>query len=119
MALLRIHPGQGAWVALDLNRAGQHNIIVNDGPIESALTEPLSDDRLEGGTRLYGRVWTSGPDVVIRYYQAQPLDAGVPIPICAVARLGEGQMRKKPGPAPGSAVLEFSEARVQIVDAFR
>jgi len=119
MALLRIYPGQAAWIEFDLNKAGQHNITINDGPIESALVEPLGDDRLATGTLLYGRVWTSGPDVVVRYYQAQPVDAGVPIPICAVARLGDGQLKKQPGSAPGIAVLQYSGASVQIVDAFR
>jgi len=118
MANLRLHVGSSAWIDLDLNKKGQDNITVNDGPIESALQEALVPP-LYFGTRLYGRVWTGGPDVVIRYYQAQPLDSGPPIDICAVARLSDGQLRKKPGPAPGSAVLEFSIARLVVVDSFR
>src|SRR5205814_563971 len=119
MAILRLHPGNSSWVDLDQNKIGQHNITVNDGPIESILQEQLGPSVLEGGTRLYGRVWTSGPDVVIRYYEARPLDPGGPLAICAIARLDAGELRKKPGPAPGSAVLEFSIAGVVIVDGFR
>jgi len=118
MRLMRLRPGQSAWIDVDLNKQGQDNITVNDGPIESRLREELGPV-LGAGTLLYGKVWTSGPDVVIRYYQAQPRDAGPPIDICAVARLSEGQMRKKPGPAPGSALLEFGIAAVYTVDNFR
>jgi hypothetical protein len=119
MAILRLHPSDSAWMVIDLNKRGQHDITVNDGPIESALEEPLGISVLETGTRLYGRVWTSGPDVVIRYYEARPLDPGGPIAICAVARLGLGELRKKPGPAPGSATLGTSVAGFVIVDSFR
>lgn len=115
---LRLHPGKAAWIDIDLNKQGQHNITVNDGPIESALQEPMGPI-LDTSTRLYGKVWTSGPEVVIRYYAARPPDPGKPVPICAVARLGDGQLKKTPGPAPGSAVLEFSIARVFVVDEFR
>jgi hypothetical protein len=119
MAILRLHPGDRAWITVDLNKRGQHNFTINEGPIESALDEQMGNSVLEGGTRLYGKVWTSGPDVVIRYYEARPPDPGGPLAICAVARLSDGQLKKKPGPAPGSAILEFSFAGVVIVDAFR
>lgn len=117
MAILRLHPGDAAWIDLDLNQRGEESIIVNDGPVESALQEPIGPV-LEGGTRLYGRIWTGGPNVVIRYYEARPLDPGVPVAICAVARL-DGELHKKPGPAPGSAILPYSIARAYIVDEFR
>lgn len=119
MAILRLHPGIASWIDIDLNKVGQQDITVNDGPIESALQEPLGESVLLGGTRLYGRVWTSGPDVVIRYYEARPLDPGEPLAICAVARLGAGEMKKWPGPKPGSAILQFALARLVVVDAFR
>jgi len=119
MALLRLHPGNSSWVDLDQNKVGMRNITVNDGPIESILQEQLGISVLEAGTRLYGKVWTSGPYVVIRYYEARPEDAGGPIAICAIARLDEGGLKKKPGPAPGSAVLGLSMSAVVIVDAFR
>jgi len=121
MAILRLHPGESAWIDIDLNKLGQTDITVNDGPIESRLQDPLGNTLLEGGTLLYGQVWTSGPDVVIRYYEARPLDPGGPLAICAVARLNRGQLKnkKKTGPARGSAVLEFNIAGVVVVDAFR
>jgi len=120
MDLIGLSAGDGTWIYLDSNKAGQYDITVNDGPIESALRKPLGRV-LDATTLLYGKVWTSGPDVVIRYYEARPPQRGSSgvIPICGVARLGGGQLKKKPGPAPGSAILEFSEATIMIVDAFR
>ncbi|HEY8211912.1 MAG TPA: serine/threonine protein kinase, partial [Myxococcaceae bacterium] len=100
-------------------QVNQRTIILNDGPIESILEDQLGSSVLETGTRVYGKVWTSGPNVVIRYYEAHPLDPGETLAICAVARLDEGELKKKPGPAPGSAVLEYSTARLVVVDAFR
>ncbi len=41
------------------------------------------------------------------------------MPICAVARLGNGQMRKRPESMPGTAILDYSGAAVFVVDAFR
>jgi hypothetical protein len=118
MDLIRLHPGDSAWIDVDLNQREQHNIMVNDGPIEGQLQEPLGCI-LDTTTRLYGKVWTSGPNVVIRYYEAGPTDLGKVVPICAEARLDAGELKKKPGPAPGSAILEFSTARLFIVGGFR
>jgi hypothetical protein len=86
-----------------------------EGPIESMVNDQLGP--LESPARLYGRVWTEGPQVVIRYYEALPPDGDV-IPICAVARLAKGQLKKLPGSKPGMAIVEFSEAGVYIVDRF-
>lgn len=101
---------------VDANQSRQDTITVYDGPIESFLVEELG--YLPRSTRLYGHVWTGAPNVAIRYYEARPPD-GEPIPICAVARLSYGGMKKKPGSPPGGAVLEFSRAGVYIVDGFR
>jgi len=68
--------------------------------------------------RLYGRVWTGGSQVVIRYYAAHP-PGGDKVPICAVARLAKGQPKKLPGSKPGMAILEFSVAGVYTVNEFR
>jgi hypothetical protein len=116
MKILQLRPGDSSTVEIDANQSSQSPIFVNDGPVESFLTEDLGP--LSPVTRLYGQVWTGGPNVVIRYYQARQPD-GEAIPICAVARLGRGGLLKKPGPRPGSAVLEFSRAGVYIVDSFR
>ncbi|RKH43616.1 serine/threonine protein kinase [Corallococcus sicarius] len=116
MKILQLRPGDSSTAEIDANQTSQQSIIVNDGPVESYLTEDLGP--LSPVTRLYGQIWTGGPNVVIRYYEARPPD-GEPLPICAVARLGRGGLLKRPGPRPGSAVLEFSRAGIYIVDAFR
>ena len=71
-------------VEIDANQFDRWPLTINAGPIESIMLEPMG--RLGGATRLYGRVWTSGPRVVIRYYWAQRV-GGSRMPICAVARL--------------------------------
>jgi hypothetical protein len=103
-------------VDLDANQIDSEPITLYDGPIESVARDGFGT--LGALTRLYGQVWTSGPLVVIRYYEAHPVD-GDKVPICAVARLGDGQMRKLPGSKPGMAILESSIAAAFIVDAFR
>ena len=117
MNYLRMFVGEAAWVQLDANQTRAHPITLYDGNIESVLDENLG--LLEAPARLYGRVWTGGPQVVIRYYAAQPLKGGDQVPICAVARLGNGQLRKRPESKPGTAILDFSIASVYIVDSFR
>ena len=116
MRILRLRPGDSSTVEIDANQSRQDSISVNDGPVESVLTEELG--YLPPVTRLYGQIWTSGPTVAIRYYEARPPD-GERIPICAVARLSHGGLLKKPGSRPGNAVLEFSRSGVYIVDEFR
>jgi hypothetical protein len=116
MRYVRLQVGDGAMVELDVNQPRVSPLQLYEGPLESKLIGDLG--MLEPGTRLYGRVWTDGPQVVIRYYEARPRD-GEPFPICAVARLAMGQLRKLPESTPGMAVLEFSRAGIYIVDAFR
>lgn len=116
MRLLRLRVSDGASVELDLNQAETSPITLYDGPIESELESHLGP--LDPPTRLYGYVWTGGPQIVIRYFQAQPPD-GDTIPVCAVARLAGGQFRKRPESKPGTAIIESSSAAVYIVDAFR
>jgi hypothetical protein len=116
MQYLRLRVGDSALVDLDANQIGSRHVTLYDGPIESVLREDFGT--LEGPARLYGRVWTAGPQVVIRYYAAHPPD-GDKVPLCAVARLGDDQMRKLPESKPGMAILESSIAAAFIVDAFR
>jgi hypothetical protein len=116
MRYLKLHVGDAAWVELDANQVGAKPITLYDGPVESVLQDELGT--LDATTRLYGWVWTSGPQVVVRYYEAHPPD-GDKVPICAVARLGDGQLRKRPESKPGTAILEFSAASAFIVDSFR
>ncbi len=116
MRILRMHVGDSAGVELDANQIDASPITLYDGPVESYLDGSLGN--LDPGTRLYGRVWTSGPLVVVRYYEAKPPD-GDTVPICAVARLGKGQLAKHPESKPGTAILDYSGASVFGVDAFR
>jgi len=117
MNYLRMFVGEAAWVQLDANQTRAHPITLYDGNIESVLDENLG--LLEAPARLYGRVWTGGPQVVIRYYAAQPLKGGDQVPICAVARLGLGQLRKRPESKPGTAILDSPRAGAYIVNEFR
>jgi hypothetical protein len=117
MGYLRMFVGESAWVQLDANQSRTQPITLYEGPIESVLEDDLG--LLEAPARLYGRVWTGGPQAVIRYYEAQPVRGGNKVPLCAVARLGLGQLKKRPESQPGTAVLGASQAGVYIVDAFR
>ncbi|AKJ03306.1 Hypothetical protein AA314_04932 [Archangium gephyra] len=47
------------------------------------------------------------------------MDGGEQVPMCAVARLGLGQLRKRPESKPGTAIVEAPRAGVYIVDEFR
>lgn len=116
MRILRMHVSDSSDVELDANQIDARPITLYDGPVESVLDGSLGT--LDPLTRLYGRVWTSGPQVVVRYYEAKPPD-GDTVPICAVARLGDGQLRKRPESKPGTAIVEFSNASVFVVDSFR
>lgn len=116
MNYLRMFVGEAAWVLIDANQSSSP-ITLYDGPIESVLEDNLG--LLEAPARLYGQVWTGGAQVVIRYYEAQPVKGGNKVPICAVARLGLGQLRKRPESKPGTAVLDSKNSGVFIVDAFR
>jgi hypothetical protein len=116
MRILRMHVSDATDVELDANQIGARPITLYEGPVESVLDGSLGT--LDPATRLYGRVWTTGPQVVVRYYEAKPPD-GDTVPICAVARLGDGQLRKRPESKPGTAIVEFSNASVFVVDAFR
>jgi hypothetical protein len=116
MRILRMRVGDSADVQLDANQIDARPIMLVDGPVESYLDGSLGT--LEAGTRLYGRVWTGGFQVVVRYYEARPVD-GDPVKICAVARLGNGQLRKRPDSKPGTAILGYSGASAFVVDAFR
>ena len=108
--------GDATDVELDANQIGAEPITLYDGPVESVLDGSLGT--LNPITRLYGRVWTNGPLVVVRYYEAKPPD-GDTVPICAVARLGDGQLKRRPESKPGTAILDFSNVAVFVVDSFR
>jgi len=116
MKYMKMRVGDAALMELDANQIRSRRITLYDGPLESMLKEDLGT--LEATTRLYGQVWTSGPQVVIRYYEAHPPDSEK-VPICAVARLSRDQFRKLPESLPGTAIFEFSVAAAYVVDSFR
>ncbi|HVE85750.1 MAG TPA: hypothetical protein VND93_23005 [Myxococcales bacterium] len=115
MAALDLDPGRGFTVDVDVSRKYTFPLIVYDGPVESEVGLP--EEKLPGGTRLQGRIWTSGPRVEIRYYSARLPDGKV-IPFCAWAADDDGHgLPKSPG-RPGSAALQYSGARVYITGQF-
>ena len=116
MRRLGLSVGDSTKVELDVNQTDTSPITLYEGPVESMLNSPLGI--LPTVTRAYGRVWTGGPQAVIRYYEVHVPDEE-PVPICAVARLARGQLKKKPESKPGTAILEFSRASIYIVNSFR
>jgi hypothetical protein len=116
MNYLRLFVGEAAIAQIDANQSATP-VTLYEGPIESMLENDLG--LLDAPTRLYGRVWTGGSQAVIRYYEAQPMNGGNKVPLCAVARMGMGQLRKRPDSKPGTAVIGSTTAAVFIVDAFR
>lgn len=116
MRILRLRPDSGALIEIDPFQMGQSPIELTDGPIESFQEEPLAG--LPAGTRLYGQIWTGGPEVVIRYYEALPPD-GERIPICAVVRWTSDQGKKLPSTSLRVAVIASGRATMWIVHEFR
>jgi len=117
MKFFQLYPGEAAFMEIDVKQVAQSPITLTDGPIESYTTEELG--ALPSKTRLYGRVWTTGPNVIIRYYEARP-PGGELISICGIAgndrRSG---LRKRPDSPPGGALLTDSDSAIWIVDSFR
>lgn len=116
MRYLNLHVGDSAIAYVDANQPGREDLTLHDGPIESVLRDELGP--LAKASRLYGQVWTTGPQVVIRYYQVQAPNAEKS-PFCAVARLGDDEMRKPPESKPGTLIFGSPIAAVFIVDTFR
>ncbi|WP_257459394.1 hypothetical protein [Archangium lipolyticum] len=116
MRILRLEPGDSAFAELDANQTDQSPVTLSDGPVEGFLDQDFKT--LPAMTRIYGQIWTGGPNVVVRYYEARP-PGGDRIPICAVARSDRGGLKKQPGSRPGVAVLQLSRAVLWIVDDFR
>jgi hypothetical protein len=116
MQALELRPvHSSARVELDANQFQYEPLTLTAGPIESIMMSSMG--QLGPATRLYGRVWISGPRVVIRYYYAQR-DRENPLPICAVARLAGLELEGKPGKFPHSAELPYSNALAFVVRDF-
>lgn len=116
MRHLGLRVGDSVLVNLDANQLENQRVTLHDGPIESATREEFGP--LAATSRLYGQVWTSGSQVVLRYYEAQS-NTVENVPLCAEARLGYDQMRKLPESKPGTAILKSSVATAFIVEKFR
>jgi hypothetical protein len=117
MDALKLRTGDSAEVEIDANQFEREPLTIQAGPIESIMLGGMG--RLGGASRLYGRVWTSSTGrVVIRYYRAQRALEGNPLPICAVARAGGGQLEGKPGKFAGTAELPYSSATAFVVQDF-
>lgn len=115
MEAFRLAPGDSVEVDVDAAQTEAGPVVVYDGPIESRTWGNVMD--LPGRTRLYGRVWTSGPRVIIRYYSAR-LPDGKAIPFCAVAADNGPGLPKSPG-RPGTAAIPSSVAEVYITGQFK
>ena len=115
MRLLRLRPGAAVDVEIDANQIEREPLTVFAGPVESIVLSPR--ERLYGGTRLYGWIWTTKRGVVIRYYRAQEPRGDV-FPICAVARRGGDELAGTPGKWPHSVELQSSSAMAVIVEEF-
>ncbi|HYO57246.1 hypothetical protein [Archangium sp.] len=116
MQRLGIDVADSAFIIIDPNRDEELPFTLYDGPIESVMTQELGP--LPAGTRILGRVWTGGLDVVIRYHEARS-PRGAIIPFCGVARDAYGGMTKRPGSPPGIGTIPDGRAAVWVVDAFR
>jgi len=110
-----LEPGSSVTAFVDVTRQVVGPLTIYDGPVESETWLPMEE--LPGGTRLQGRVWTSGPRVVIRYYSAT-LPDGRHIPFCAVAADNGPGLPKSPG-RPGSAALEGPAVSIYVTGQFR
>ncbi|WP_164001581.1 serine/threonine protein kinase [Pyxidicoccus caerfyrddinensis] len=107
--LIRVDVNQAVTPYCERNPAhSMCEVVVGDGEIESETREKYGD--LPVGTRLYGRVWTGGKEVVARYTRARP-PGEEEIPICVALGLpgGEGGALTQPGSKPGAAVLMSEE----------
>ncbi len=117
MEALNLAPGNSVIVDVDASRTEQGPIVVFDGPIETMTWGPV--EKLPGDTRLYGRVWTSGPRVEIRYYKAR-LPDGTVVPFCAVmASSSGGGLPKTPSSRPGVAAVPSNTGLVFITGKFK
>jgi hypothetical protein len=118
MRAIMVDFGLASLVQLDARRDVDDlgPITLQEGPLDSVLRSPMGN--LDPETHLIGRVWTSGPEVVIRYYEVRSPTFGS-MPFCAMVKASPGDLRKQPGPSPGSAVLRHAIMATWPVDAFR
>jgi hypothetical protein len=115
MRELDVTEGDLSWVLIDRMQRDRKLVVVADGPIESILDSQLG--ALPEGTRLFGHIWTTPPEVVIRYHEALRPD-GARIPFCAVAEEGDGGLFKHVNSPRGVAILEDNRTALRVVGAY-
>ena len=115
MRKLEIAEGDVSFAVADATEYRQIPARLMDGPVVGYSTREVG--LLPERTRLYGRVWTAGPEVVIRYHEVG-LPDGRRFPICAVAMESFGGLEKLPGSAPGVAVVQDSRIALRFVDVY-
>lgn len=95
-------PGKGCTK----DETGSCSAVVGDGQVVSETRERLG--RMPEGTRLSGRLWTGGEEVVGRYTWASPPgEAGFPV---CIALGDNGGAEKQPGSKPGAVLLHATES---------
>jgi hypothetical protein len=107
--------GARTWILIDRMQRDRKPVVIADGPIESILDGQIGD--VTKGTRLFGHVWTTAPEVVIRYHEAL-LPDGTRIPFCAVAEEGGGGLFKHVNSPRGVAILEDNQTGLRVVGAY-
>jgi hypothetical protein len=116
MNIMQLYAGDESMVELAPRQADRSMVTLHDGPIEVLLAQPWAT--FDPGTRLFGKVWTTGPTVVIRFYEAHSPLVGT-MPICAVVRYPTPFLKKLPESKPGTAILKVTRVPVVAVDVFR
>jgi hypothetical protein len=110
----------GAWARIDVDPSqfGNNPLRFYDGPIQSPLILPFGS--LEPPVEFYGKVWTGGPHVTIRYHAARP-KGREPIPVCMEARYeGDLPLKKHPDSQPGIALVPDDRLIFAfVVESFR
>lgn len=114
MIRMGITPDDTFSVVVDARQESPQPTRLEEGPIESYMDEAYR--RLPLNTRLFGRVWTAGEMVVIRYYEAQ-IPGRERIPFCAEMDDSGGQ-EKYPESPPGVAIIQDNFAVVRAVSRY-
>lgn len=115
MRRLEIAEGEVTYGIADATQNRQIPARLMDGPVVGYTDTALG--LIPERTKLYGDVWTTGPEVVIRYHEVQ-LPDGRRFPICAAALESFGGLEKLPGSAPGVAVVQDSRIALRFVDVY-
>ena len=114
MAALGIKPEDTLSVIVDERLGNPEPTWLKDGPVVSYLDMPIK--KLPVSTRLFGRVWTAGEMVIVRYDEIQ-VPGGRRMPFCAEVDDSGGRV-KKPESPPGVAIIQDNFAAVRVVTRY-